>query len=161
MLSELPHIQELPQFEKGSADASSAQSMNAGGVFTLTLALVTSQCGTTSESQLLLSQYVHCTGLLHQRHIVRIDVAKTNYLITDFTSGEDESMPISSCEDDKYEPTLSRSLNNVQHSIKKITKTTCNTVLPIHSQCAECSTYFELFQAKKEKVTDNFCVTSP
>ena len=86
---------------------------------------------------------------------------KTNYLITDFTSGENESMPISSCEDDKYEPTLSRSLNNVQHSIKKITKTTCNTVLPIHSQCAEFSTYFELFQAKKEKVTDNFYVTSP
>ena len=79
MLSELPHIQELPQFEKGSADASSAQSMNAGGVFTLTLALVTSRCGTTSESQLLLSQYVHCTGLVHQRHMVRIDVAKTNY----------------------------------------------------------------------------------
>ena len=122
MLSELPHIQELPQFEKGSADASSAQSMNAGGVFTLTLALVTSRCGTTSESQLLLSQYVHCTGLLHQRHTVRINVAKTNYLITDFTSGENESNPIFSCEDDKYEPALSCSVNNVQHSIKKITK---------------------------------------
>ena len=143
MLSELPHNQELPQFEKGSADASSAQSMNAGGVFTFTLALVTtSQCGTTSESQLLLSQYVHCTGLLHQNNIVRIDVAKTNYLITDFTSGENESMPISSCEDDKYEQRclVHRTMFNILS--KKITKTTCNTVLPIHPLCAERSTYF-------------------
>ena len=64
------------------------------------------------------------------------------YLIIDFTSGENESMPISSCEDDKYEPTLSCSSNNVQHSVKKITKTTCSTVLPIHPLCAERSTYF-------------------
>ena len=90
-----------------------------------------------------------------------MNAAKTSYLIADFTSGVNESMPISSCEDDKYEPTLSCSLNNVQHSAKRFTKTTCNTVLPIHPLSAECSTYLKLFQAKKEKVTDNFCVTSP
>ena len=101
--------------------------MNAGGVFTSTLALVTSRCGTTSESQLLLSQYVSyimygAMAMAPKAYCENECSKKTNYLITDFTSGENESTPIFSCEDDKYEPTLSCSLNNVQHSIKKITK---------------------------------------